>query len=1703
MNFKNLGKIILGTSLSALLMLTANAEFAKTNTYSGQFGDVKADAWYANEVKSAYELGFMNGMTDTEFGPQGSVTVAQGITMASRIHALNLGKEAPANSTTGNWYDNAVKYALDNKLFSDGDFDSYTRPIKRYEMAELVYATMPTDAFAAKNTVYSIPDVSNAADYKNKLLTLYNAGIVMGSDAYGSFNPESNITRAECAAIINRVALPENRLSKTLISKQTLDAYILCYNDKYDVNAENVGSGWVYDNRGGGPRMEISGHYGTLSDVSEKYGTALIREFNPIYTGVIVTETSVKVNGNGVSLEYRDVNDKVLYSLKTVDGAWAILGEDGKYTPVVPGAVTQGKETEFSFRITLDIDNGTSTTFIDNKNVGTHKLLSDSLLNFRFATDEKNKVEAVPGTINIVANYAAYDNFDLFGAEAVYGWNVSGTEVKDGELVLNANASAKKTFNKVSDKVSIQVYTLVNGKDTSFTAYDGTKAAVTLSIKDGKLTAGGKELYTCTQNMWYRLRIDLDTKAGNAKIWLNGRVIGDVKLDGVTGLDSIEAKTGADTTVKLDNVLVYNTYDHADYVPEPTTKASLDDYIVGMNICSLWKNGEHRGWSCISAYDEPTTVLGYYDEGNIESADWEIKYMVEHGIDFQAFCWYNDQKNAPTKMPTYASQLHEGYMYSKYSDYMKYTLIWEATNGVRFDSEYFRNHLVPYWFENYFLDDRYLKLDNQIILCIFGADNLANNTYFGSVEAAKAELAYLDEAAKKYGFEGVIILSGNGDFNKAADMGIEAAYAYGWGTEGKKFTHNKDSILKSAQNKRIYTVPTISTGFDSIPWHGVRYGNMPVEEYKQSHDWVKNEYLPAYAKKGTWQEKLVMLSNWNEYGEGTYVMPSGLNGFGYLDVLRSAYTNLSQDHTDITPTANQSERFNHLYPQYARLLRHDGWIDTDKKAQGSLYINDILTDSPVVGEKNDAGLLFPFDAGDGIGYFMNVHFTWRENVGSLKIEGNGHTVEYLVGSSKYTVDGTQKDLGYTLYLTNGLPMLSYKTLCEALGFTYEEKDGNAYVKTEQYDLYNEAISSQNNGSWEFNVGMTEGWTSGDMNVFCQDGALVISNKKDDNYDPKMTYNEKEFVTDAFTGIEMKVRYNYTNKNGQAEHVALYYITDRDSQWNEKKVFRVKLSSLSSGDEWETLKMDFTGNTYWRGNVTAFRIDPFNAVGTMEIDYIKLIPNPDYVYVDPSTLPFGLHNGDAEDVSYVAFFNPAGKVEIVEDPRNASNHVYKVTAKDGKNYGHFRQSVVFKENCKYEYSMDICYLGNNAGADTGKDGAMMVNFVYPDGEGKNDHAINFTTLPLNEWTTITGSYTPSSISSDKGHIFAPFVNPEGEYGPVYLIDNIVVKEFVPMKGLENAGILDGKVPYSNNAKDVSYSAEENAYVFTAPDRKAWTYFLADTKFVNNAEYTITFDAKLLGDAGTSTAICPNMMYKSTDGKTDHVVGSKVISTSDGWVTMQYTYVLDNMSSDKNQHKFSIYANPVGELAVSYMIRNVSVTSNTEYVPEETPEEEPEKAEQDFGTLTAKALENAGILDGVTPTSISTSKFGYSEENEAYVLAGLSDKKAWTYFNVNTTFEEGAEYTISYDLKLIGDAAGNTDVTTNIKPNIRYSDKDGGYDHVAGNTTITVSDGWVHCEFTYKVENLASEQKQNQFSIFADPRNEIGISYMVKNVSVTAK
>ena len=322
-------------------------------------------------------------------------------------------------------------------------------------------------------------------------------------------------------------------------------------------------------------------------------------------------------------------------------------------------------------------------------------------------------------------------------------------------------------------------------------------------------------------------------------------------------------------------------------------------------------------------------------------ADWEIKYMVEHGVDFQAFCWYPQSTNAPLKPDIHMNHLLDGFMCAQYSDMMKFCIIYEAANGkCPANLDAWKKYYVPAMIEQFFSDDRYMVIDNKPVMAIFGFSSVV--TALGGEANVNEAFTYLREEVKKLGYDGVIILSSHASNSASLEKsGLDGAVAYNWGTSGYDLEHNKNSILTNQNAGYVYVAPTISVGFNSIPWWGVRYPMMSMEDYAAAHKWIKEEYLPKYALTDdvTWNDNFVWLSTWNEYGEGTFIMPTtDEKGFGYLDVLREAYTDEKADASiNTVPTEEQRARIGRRYPQYRHLLRREGYVESDKAGSLDKY----------------------------------------------------------------------------------------------------------------------------------------------------------------------------------------------------------------------------------------------------------------------------------------------------------------------------------------------------------------------------------------------------------------------------------------------------------------------------------------------------------------------------------------------------------------------------------------------------------------------------------------------------------------------------------------------------------------------------------------------------------------------------------------------
>lgn len=202
--------------------------FRPYKRFENQFVDVKSGDWFNTYVSATYKLGLMNGDSPTAFNPSGNITVAETITIAARLNSIYSVGQPVLATDSDTWYAPYVAYAEANGIISAGEFENYDEPITRADFAYILSAALPKEALDEICSVVSLPDIDESTERGKRVFTLYRAGVLTGSDAKGTFYPDSTIQRSEAAAILSRMALPDIRNTTPIgiISDENYDANI-------------------------------------------------------------------------------------------------------------------------------------------------------------------------------------------------------------------------------------------------------------------------------------------------------------------------------------------------------------------------------------------------------------------------------------------------------------------------------------------------------------------------------------------------------------------------------------------------------------------------------------------------------------------------------------------------------------------------------------------------------------------------------------------------------------------------------------------------------------------------------------------------------------------------------------------------------------------------------------------------------------------------------------------------------------------------------------------------------------------------------------------------------------------------------------------------------------------------------------------------------------------------------------------------------------------------------------------------------------------------------------------------------------------------------------------------------------------------------------------------------------------------------------
>lgn len=195
--------------------LLSNITKVRTYEPNKTFKDVQEDAWYRDPIATAYEYDIINGKGDNVFDRYSYLTGVEAITIAARIHAYyKYGKEdgdkiinAYNREYNGRyyWWGGVVQYCKAENLIRGEEFDNSETPLTRAQMVHAWVNILQPKDMLKQNTVVKLPDVGEDTTYAADIILFYEAGILCGVDAKGTFNPNLKITRPEAAAIFMNI----------------------------------------------------------------------------------------------------------------------------------------------------------------------------------------------------------------------------------------------------------------------------------------------------------------------------------------------------------------------------------------------------------------------------------------------------------------------------------------------------------------------------------------------------------------------------------------------------------------------------------------------------------------------------------------------------------------------------------------------------------------------------------------------------------------------------------------------------------------------------------------------------------------------------------------------------------------------------------------------------------------------------------------------------------------------------------------------------------------------------------------------------------------------------------------------------------------------------------------------------------------------------------------------------------------------------------------------------------------------------------------------------------------------------------------------------------------------------------------------------------------------------------------------------------
>jgi len=337
------------------------------------------------------------------------------------------------------------------------------------------------------------------------------------------------------------------------------------------------------------------------------------------------------------------------------------------------------------------------------------------------------------------------------------------------------------------------------------------------------------------------------------------------------------------------------------------------------------KDGEwytvRRGTPRFPGHDMPRLpLLGHQDEADPKVMRQHVEMALEHGVNVFIMDWYW-YENAPC----FERQLNEGLIPALKGTDARFYLMWANHNAcdlwnmhvdthwdqVLWPAAVSRAQLEPMFdriIDKYLTLDCYYRIADKPVFAIYEYAKFVSG--LGGLEAARDAMEWMRRRCCARGLPGVElqgIVTGLGGLQSdgtltpgslAANgraLGFDSATSYQFchaaGATGEFVTWAHKAIGTWPDCERVFGTyyPHVSIGWDNTQRHpSAGKESVVIDATPDAFEaclWKAKAWLDAHPK----QAPLVTLNSWNEWTEGSYLLPDMRWGYGYLRAVRNVF----------------------------------------------------------------------------------------------------------------------------------------------------------------------------------------------------------------------------------------------------------------------------------------------------------------------------------------------------------------------------------------------------------------------------------------------------------------------------------------------------------------------------------------------------------------------------------------------------------------------------------------------------------------------------------------------------------------------------------------------------------------------------------------------------------------------------------------------